>query len=415
MNSNSNELEILLRQTQNEVEKLVNDTTAKLLLHDGKIAEVVRYIKDNLSNSLRCMLSDMKLSGELGDIITSTILYELEVLNNKVNELNRTKKYVFIGDSYAEGYNPDGSVTGWINHIKNLMSLDDYQCESIYRGGVGFGVSNNYIQLIRNKQIDYDVTDVIVGGSYNDHNASEEEIRTGILNFRDMVKHVYPNAKLHIAFIGKSNNGSIIERLAVIYKYYKDTCENNSIDFLEGTHCALQDTFSFLGSDGTHPTEVGQIEIAKAIKIALEKGSVNLYKSYPLMFQQLSGESQNIHWETILQNGIVHLLGKYAGEFMFDSNNMPVLNGKQYCKIADITTGYIVGSNSCHVVATGIPCVVQIEDNTYHEISINIIIRNKELLIQSNLVSDAHDDYKTYRLKKLQVGEFSCSVPALYC
>ena len=69
----SNELEILMRQIQREVEKFYNDTTAKLLLHDGKIAEVVRYIKDNLSNTLRCMLLDMDNNGELDKIITDSL------------------------------------------------------------------------------------------------------------------------------------------------------------------------------------------------------------------------------------------------------------------------------------------------------------------------------------------------------
>lgn len=423
LNVESNELEILIKSIQREVDELVKTTEATLLKHDGKIAELCIYIKENLSNELRLQIDTMISTGELDELINNIVIKELDFIKNSINTLNEEinniknnkRKFLFIGDSYAEGYNPDGNVTGWITYLKQMMNLNTSDYTALYRGGLGFGVSNSYTNLINGNVKDETITDVVVAGSYNDYDSSEVKIREGILSFRDKVKELYPNAKLHIAFIGKATNGGVIEKLAVIYKYYKDTCETNDINFLDGCEYALQDTFTFLGSDGIHPTENGQKEIAKVIKIALEKGVVNLYKSYPLMFNQLSGGSQGIHWETILDKGIVYWMSKYAGEFIFNDANPPVLEGKQYCKIADITTGYIVGSNSCHAVATGVPCVVQIADGSYHEISINFIIRNKELLIQSNLVADTHDNYKTYILKKLQVGEFSTSVPALYC
>lgn len=58
--SSPNDIKILLKQIKKEVDRIVNETEAKLLLHDGKIAELCRYIKDNLSNTLRCMFADME-------------------------------------------------------------------------------------------------------------------------------------------------------------------------------------------------------------------------------------------------------------------------------------------------------------------------------------------------------------------
>jgi len=60
--SSPNDIKILLKQIKKEVDELITSTEAKLLLHDGKIAECCRYLKDNLSNSIRCMLNDMKLA-----------------------------------------------------------------------------------------------------------------------------------------------------------------------------------------------------------------------------------------------------------------------------------------------------------------------------------------------------------------
>jgi hypothetical protein len=72
--SSPNELEILMRQLKREVEYLTLTTEAKLLCHDDKIAEMCKYIKDNLSNSLRSLLDSMMLSGELDQIIKETLL-----------------------------------------------------------------------------------------------------------------------------------------------------------------------------------------------------------------------------------------------------------------------------------------------------------------------------------------------------
>ena len=67
------ELEILIRQVKREVKELSETTEASLLKHDGKLAELCCYIKDNLSKSLRDLLDSMMLSGELDDLIANTI------------------------------------------------------------------------------------------------------------------------------------------------------------------------------------------------------------------------------------------------------------------------------------------------------------------------------------------------------
>ena len=81
--STPNDIKILLKQIKEEVKSLTTETEAKLLLHDGKIAEVCRYIKDNLSNTLRCMFADMEANGELDKIIADTVYQILET--NKVD------------------------------------------------------------------------------------------------------------------------------------------------------------------------------------------------------------------------------------------------------------------------------------------------------------------------------------------
>lgn len=73
MPSSPNNIDILLMQIKREVEELVKTTEAKLLCHDGKIAELQNYVKDNLSSTIRVLLDDMKFSGELDNLILDSI------------------------------------------------------------------------------------------------------------------------------------------------------------------------------------------------------------------------------------------------------------------------------------------------------------------------------------------------------
>ena len=83
-NDNKIERELIL-QLKNEVEKLQKDTKATLLLQNGKIASLQNYIKDNLDVSLRKLLDSLEESGELTEIITDTLLYDLVDRIEKTN------------------------------------------------------------------------------------------------------------------------------------------------------------------------------------------------------------------------------------------------------------------------------------------------------------------------------------------
>ena len=85
--SHDNELEILVRQLQKEVKKLLDLTNKKLLCQDKKIAETMLYVKNNLANALRLLLNSMLESGELEDLITGVVANAIEILENDVTTL----------------------------------------------------------------------------------------------------------------------------------------------------------------------------------------------------------------------------------------------------------------------------------------------------------------------------------------
>lgn len=101
-NSGDNKIDILLLQIKKEISNLVKNTEAKLLLQDGKIAETCVYIKENLSKELRILFDSMQNSGELGDIITETVLAEVKNLENIVYPLGHIRRYGAAGNGFID-------------------------------------------------------------------------------------------------------------------------------------------------------------------------------------------------------------------------------------------------------------------------------------------------------------------------
>lgn len=99
--SSNNELEILVRQLKREVDELMETTEMKLLCQSKKIDETMCYIKNNLSNSIRELLDSMESSGELDDLITSTIANEIELLQNKLTDFYDISEFGAAGDGFT--------------------------------------------------------------------------------------------------------------------------------------------------------------------------------------------------------------------------------------------------------------------------------------------------------------------------
>lgn len=352
-------------------------------------------------------ISKIRLENETYNIKDETARTSIQNIEQTLENLQKPKKYIFIGDSYGDGYNPDENTTSWISLLVNKLNLTTSDFKSFHQGGLGFSTDRpnySYNQLIENEAIDEEVTDVIVGGSYNDKGQSQASIISGITSFYNLCKTKFPNSTLHIAFIGWSKNGSRIQELATTYNDYKIGCEQNNIDFMQGTQYSLHNYYTDFSSDDIHPTQTGQNKIAQSIYNCLKYGDARIFEKSNLYFDMVDGGGAvNFLTTQILNNGIITTyIGPNTSQSIcaFTFSNPITLTGNVPVKIATINTGLIYGLNTNSVCLQSINCVVQLSDGSYTKVNLNLIIKEGDIYLTYNGASGFN--YTSITIKAIQ-------------
>lgn len=191
--STPNDIKILLKKMIDKMETLEEDTEAKLLLHDGKIAELCKYLKDNLYNTIRCMLADMEFKGDLDQMIS-------EVITELMNE-NKVNIEVFGGRGDGIIDNTEIFKTA-IKYCKaNNMTLSS-------RGGV--------YRIIEDLTFDGVNVDFNGGTIKSEANKITVTNENHLWNYKGSDIHVFKNVKLHDTNVIAESPAVILENLEFI-------------------------------------------------------------------------------------------------------------------------------------------------------------------------------------------------------
>lgn len=202
------------------------------------------------------------------------------VVGTKMNLENRSKrKLIFIGDSYGDGYTPDGNTTGWCDRLKNKLVNCHFSADNIYinhKGGASFSnSSNSFLTLLKgvepqigNKKM---VTDVLIGGGYNElaYGDKIDTVKSNIDTVISYVQNTYPNAVVHFAPFGvafKDRNNQFALRYKLMPAYTTKACyKNQPFVMVPGAENILSFE-NMMSSDGIHPNDWGLENIAEYLK-----------------------------------------------------------------------------------------------------------------------------------------------------
>lgn len=241
---------------------------------EGKFEELKQYVEDyfikiNVEDEVKKVINSMKESGELESIISDALLQGAMIRVNSPG-------IIILGDSYGMGENLLDKSKSWANTMKSILTENGYSCYSASVSGTGFKAdgTKTYTNLITNltKQLskkDKDkISYIIVGGSYNDRNASESEISNGMIEFVNAVRSSYVNAKNiiicpmgwtwegHQQGIHTSTTYISVMKANKIWQY---TAPKLGCSVIPAYQAMLYE--SSFSNDGVHPSEQGQANI----------------------------------------------------------------------------------------------------------------------------------------------------------
>lgn len=347
-----------------------------------------------------------------------TIEGEIATLQGQVSFMN-SKKVILIGDSYAQGYTQEGQTTSWQDLFITKTGLTN-TIKKAY-GGVGFVNTvdgKNFETLLEEISADNTITDIIVLGGYNDQQANYSTVNTAIASFVSEANSRFPNAKIYIGMCGWSTDSTKLYDLNNILCYYRRSAKNNNCNYLNGIEYSLHAYFSNFSSDGFHPNQNGQNEIANNLVEAWRNGVA--YVSLPYTNITLTFDS-NIQigatgWDSvgcILSNNIVEVT-KQGESTMRLVNGVTASSRNNTIKIGDITGGYIVGS---HYGMDYIPCKMFIKSTEgYFNVYGQILFSDGQVWIKFGQITDDHSNYQTFtNITEIQISSFHGIFASEFC
>lgn len=335
-------------------------------------------------------IKDNELTNSFNDL-TSTFNNYKNKTDTRLNKLERKKRVILIGDSYSEGYTPDGNVTSWSDIV--VSSLQNIDFINLRLGGSGFVNGTTFLQQLQATTIsDHDTIDEIyVIGGYNDIYYPLNVIESAIKTFSDYASLNYINAKVYIGFCGNyTKNSDNFSKLGTVYYAYKNSClYSTNLNYVENLQYALLNA-TYFSSDGYHPNLTGQKVLAGYIKLFIVNKNFDVQSIYVQnTFSSLSVNENivcgmNMYNNTLTFKMIVNRLTlKNPAQYTLDGNNL--------IEIGTLSNSLIPGSVS------GLSCVntngFVLVNSTYYNTSIDFVIKDNKLyvsllsVISNNFVS----------------------------
>ena len=343
-------------------------------------------------------------------------IYELinksNIINENVNilKIKNSKNIIIVGDSYTEGYNPDGNVPSWTGRFKYIINPEKLYVN--YKGGTGFGFKVDdvdFLKLIQTVQGVTDknkITDIIFVGGFNDQYAtSTSNIYKGIKDCINYCKSTYVNAKIHIGCIGWSNISEKCNKIKnTVLPIYKD-CLQYGAFYLSNVEYLMHD-INLFASDGVHPSELGQCILGDGIAQAFQNG-LSVYKGFrdrvispvsDIAFDDRSfGMSLYNSQTNVISTGL---------DIKF--NNPITIKADQSIKtkIANIINGYTVGNYSGFDIVP-ISGYLYLPSYKYRNFNGTLILKNKEVLLNIVDINDEKDNFSNLTINRIYINPFN--------
>lgn len=343
-------------------------------------------------------MSDFNKINILGtdvNVKDSTARDSIEETNNNLNTLSdkvaklHHKSYIFIGDSYTQGYSPDGNISN--TFVKQIISNLKIENANIYaNGGAGFAnPNNNFLTLLKNASIanKESVTDIIVLGGYNDYSWSKSNIETGMINFFSYVKTNYPNAMVSVGYVGFSTDSSTYNQRADSVSIYNELSGRLAGNYLSGCEYILHNT-NEMSSDGIHPNEKGHNVLGGYCTTALVNGSCNPTNTNGLTLDAASG------WTIDKKGGFIAIRNGGVLTLQIDRNtfrhNSFTFKGDETRYLIGTFNDTSIFGNDNGLTSVTVPCYCALTgySSNYVSFPLKLTLEHKQLYVSTFNIAD---------------------------
>lgn len=345
--------------------------------HDSTVRLTERYTE--VSNSLASAQEDITL-------LESRIANEEQFSIKSGNGIT-----ILIGDSYLEGYTPDGNVKSWGDYLADILGLE--MGDGIFKyfhGGVGFvntisGI--NFLTLLDNAGNDIavnknEVSRVVVFGGVND---GQDDLSTALKTFTDNAIAYFPNAVIYIAYNGAGTNSrcNIYKKLSGQYWLSNNT--DLGYVYVPNVTAVLQDKTLF-SSDFFHPNANGQKAVAGALYNAI-------WHNAPVMVSkkhQLSTHNARIAFA--MANNIVTVFF-YNQPPLDITISDALLNGKEtaYALSTD-DIPFFFGRN---YLEFSVPCVMHLKTGSFISAVCNVTFDNNAINFKPAVLNESGTGWRS--------------------
>lgn len=417
------ELRCKFFQKLQECIDLCNNTSeiAEWIKNEGLEKEVNELLNTWLEDGTLDKLINVDLFNNLKTELIEKVKENTNKINDNKNAITelKTEKYIFIGDSYGEGYTPEGNVTSWIDYTKMLMGLSNENCYSYAVGGYGFTTTgfqeliNRAVSEIQEKQ---QVKYIVVGGGYND-SWNYSRIADTMKTFFDTCYANFPNAKVIIAPFGWCVEGlttdvhatqTFSNLIHMVLEYQRNAVINGG-SYIDGIYSVLHKN-DFFSSDYVHPNNNGQYAIGLAVANYLQgKGfSTVEYMNNENIFRNSVFESGiSVTCQCIAtvenKNTILHLTsGKITGTFT-DTK----LDGKGIL-LGTVKNASVNGNYEKTVFP--VRGIIKTHDSHFYDVDFIMYISHNKLYMSIAKVNNTNDDFMTLSFVEINVPYYSAPI-----
>lgn len=355
-----------------------------------------------------------------GNIVNIDGIIEKEVIK-RTSVLNslKNKKFIFFGDSYAVGYVPGGSeteggITGFYDLAISRLGITNYTLIKYGRAGFSSKGTNDktWLEDLMELPDDETVTDIYVCGGMNDVNISEPTVSVAISMFCTEAHKKYPNAIIHIGFVGRCsvNTDSFeIEKIRGCINVYKQSALDSGASYLSGIENVLKYPSS-MASDNYHPNTVGETLLARYIInfITSNEPYFNTTKYYSSPWSNNSNIANLQAFGVFLHQDGCNLLFPQLSTIMFTNPVEVTMNMTAKTKLFDLVN-LPIGGDKYETCGGNVSCTIITDTGLVFLASGYLYLIDNQVWIKLNAITK--NTTETLRVSQLLLNPFSIEIP----